>query len=400
MIRLGFHSHVPACEIDNQIRTEGPQGLFLDSIAPFCQQITGFFHSPATSEQDHMDYPVHAANINWVNLGTKTSVPGRTIRSRKFTLPIQRKSGLLDLLLIRGPSPLLPAAADCTPDIPKALLLVASYSAGLEALPQPGWRKQLIRLWVRWYETNQLRIAQDSLTFVNSHKLYSELKPFVADLIETKTSTLRAGDICLRQDACSTPPYRILFVGRLTPEKGIENIFEAVAELRREQIPCCLDIVGPLYSQSFGDDLNAFARSLGIHELVRFHGYQSLENGLFRFYRQADLFITASLSSAEGFPRTIWEAFSQCAPVVATEVGSIPHYLTHERDALLAPPGRPQDLAECMKRIIFEPELRRRLIANGLIQAQNNTLEARAKEMVLAMETWLNKKNAEPNRVR
>ncbi len=92
--------------------------------------------------------------------------------------------------MVRGPTPLLPAVVRAAGNLPTALLLVGDYVTGIDDLPQPGWRKELIRLWAEWNKREQTKAAQHSLTFVNSHKLYEELRPQVPDLVETRTTTV------------------------------------------------------------------------------------------------------------------------------------------------------------------------------------------------------------------
>ena len=108
----------------------------------------------------------------------------------------------LDALLIRGPSPLLPAMAHAAGNTPIALLLVGDSLAGIDDLPQPRWRKEAIRTWWYWNYRQQLAVAHKALTFVNSHKLYEQLQPDVPHLVETRTTTLSADDFYEREDTC------------------------------------------------------------------------------------------------------------------------------------------------------------------------------------------------------
>src|SRR5690606_7159822 len=121
----------------------------------------------------------------------------------------------LDVFLIRGPSPLLPFMARAVGGLPTALLLVGDYLAGIDDLPQPRWRKEAIRLWSLWNAYQQKRIARNSLTFVNSRKLYKELQQEIPNLVETRTTTLDDSSFFVRSDTCVSPPYRLLYTGRM-----------------------------------------------------------------------------------------------------------------------------------------------------------------------------------------
>ena len=73
----------------------------------------------------------------------------------------------------------------------------------------------------------------------------------------------------------------------------------------------------------------------------------------------ADAFVLASLH--EGLPVALMEATSVGLPIVASCVGGIPQVLEDGVDALLVPPGDPGALADAMKRLASDPELRARL---------------------------------------
>lgn len=387
-MRIGFYSHVPAIFKNEGVFTLGSQGVFIDSLAPFCEKIICFLHSPNLVEEHQCNYLIKSKNVHLENIGSHVSVPRRMIWARSYTTSLFAHKAEIDILLIRGPSPLLPIMANRVPRIPKALLLVASYKNGLAALQQPWWRKQLIRLWCYWNEAAQLKIAKNNLTFVNSAMLYNQLKPSLPNLIETRTTTISEKDIYVREDTCKTAPFHILFSGRIAAEKGIDDIIQALVLLKSQGVKCILDIVGNIDNTAYWDRVLNSIRSLELIEQVRYHGFKLVGEDLFSYYRNADVYVIASRAS-EGFPRTIWEAFSQSTPVVATKIGSIPLYLKDQQDALLASPNNPKELADLLMRIFSESDLRRRLIRNGLKMAQNNTLDFRAREMMLYIDTWL-----------
>ncbi len=155
----------------------GYLGRFLDTLAVHCEELVLFLHTPENGENPNFDYALQAKNIELIPIGKHTSVPNRMLFSNRFTKPLRENRNRLDALLIRGPSPLLPAMARAAGDVPVMLLLVGDYLAGVDTLPQPFWRKELIRLWSFYNQQRQLSVAKCSLTFVNSHNLYKELEP-------------------------------------------------------------------------------------------------------------------------------------------------------------------------------------------------------------------------------
>ena len=381
-LRLGFHYHIPALQKEDGIYTPGYQGRFVDSLAAHCDRLVLFLHTPQPEEVQRLDYRIQSPVVELVPIGPHTRLPLRMLQAWRYAVPQVwvRRAGL-DALLLRGPSPLLPLVAWAARPVPTVLLLVGDYLAGIDDLPQPGWRRELIRFWALWNRWGQDRVARRSLTFVNSRKLYEELKGFVPALVETRTTTLSESDFFVREDTCAAPPYRLLYTGRMAAEKGLLDLVEAVALLVEQGEDVVLDLVGwPDREDSFLELLREQAGARGVADRVRYHGYQPVGPELFVFYRQADLFVIASRSCFEGFPRSIWEAMAHSLPVVATEVGSIPYFVAGA--ASLVPPGRPDRLADAISLLLHSPSQRREQIQRGLALARTNTLEYQVGRMV------------------
>jgi glycosyltransferase involved in cell wall biosynthesis len=386
-MHLGFHYHIPACLQNEQILMPGYLGCFIDSLADHCEKVVLFLHTPTDANQFQGDYALHAGNVELVDIGAHTSVPNRMLHSTRFISQFAARKSELDILLIRGPSPLLPAFAAAAGNLPVALLLVGDYLTGIDDLPQPRWRKELIRAWSRWNQSQQLAVAKRSLTFVNSHKLFQELQSFVPSLIETRTTTLTASDFYYREDTCQSPPYHLLYTGRMDRAKGLLDMVTAVANLVDRGYDCILDLVGMIEK---GDPILTVikkrAEYLGIQNRVIYHGYQPLGERLFQFYRKADIYLIASQAS-EGFPRTIWEAMVHSLPVVATKVGSIPSYI--EGAAELIEPRQSLEIAMAVSRLIQDSDRRKHYIKAGLNLTHQNTLEQRSQEMISTIEKYL-----------
>lgn len=294
---------------------------------------------------------------------------------------------VLDVMLVRAPTPLLPILAPVW-HRPLALLLVADAVVGIENLPQPRWRKALMRLHGNWYQAQQTRIAQDCLVFVNSRLLYNQLYRKVPNLVETRTTTLSEQDFFEQADTCEKPPYRLLYAGRMARIKGLFEIVEALSQLVNAGLDVVLDLVGMVdRGDPILEELEALACSLGMGERVSYHGYKTVGPELLAYYRRADIYIIASQASSEGFPRTIWEAMASSLPVVATQVGSIPAFISDA--AILVPPKKTEALAGAVRELLENPGLRQNLIRRGMALVKNNTLEKRTGELVSNIAHWL-----------
>lgn len=387
-MRLAFHYHVPAVQQNGSIWMPGFQGRFVDSLAQQCSQVTCLLHSPLPPERSIIDYRIVSPNVTLVDIGPHASVPVRLVLSHQSTRRLRDRIEQLDAVLLRGPSPLLPAMARAAGRLPVALLLVADPLAGIDDLPQPRWRKEAIRLFTLWNVWNQQRVAKHSLTFVNSRNLFDQLRSSVPTLVETRTTTLTENDFFVRSDTCASRPYHLLYTGRIVREKGLFDLVEALAILVSAGEDVVLDLVGWPGEQTILSELHAFAVERGVGERVIYHGYKPVGPELFAYYRSADIYVLASKSS-EGFPRTIWEALAQSVPVVATRVGSIPYFLSGSETAVLVAPKNPGDLARAIQVLLHEPALRQKLIRQGRAVARQNTLEQRTKEMVTSIQAWV-----------
>jgi glycosyltransferase involved in cell wall biosynthesis len=133
-------------------------------------------------------------------------------------------------------------------------------------------------------------------------------------------------------------PPRLITVGSLKEVKGHRHLIEALAELRQRHQPLHLDVIGdgPLRSE-----LEALAIRLAVDDLIAFHGAKA-KGEVATALQQADVFVLPSLW--ETLSCALLEALSAGLPVVATNVGGIPEFVT-EREGRLVTPGSAGALA-------------------------------------------------------
>jgi glycosyltransferase involved in cell wall biosynthesis len=104
------------------------------------------------------------------------------------------------------------------------------------------------------------------------------------------------------------------------------------------------------------------ARALALRNVEFIGAVQPDEMG--RWYDEADVYLNAS--DIDNMPNSIIEAFACGLPVVTSRAGGIPYVVEHERNGLLVDRGDHEALAGAALRLLGDPALARRLIAEGL----------------------------------
>jgi len=386
-MRLGFYYHIPAILKSGEICVPGYLGRFLDELAKHMDQLILFLHEPNPGENINFDYPLQATNTELVLLPPRKSAPNRLLHARKFTMLLSQHSKSIDALMIRGPSHLLPSLANTDKSLPTILMIVGDYLAGIDSLPQPAWRKTLIRLMETVNYHEQIKVAGRSMVFVNSKILFDQYNGIAKRLFETRTTTLTKDDFFEREDTCQTRPIHLLYTGRMDPAKGLLDMVKALGLLVKQGEDVVLDFVGwPEKNSNILDLVRSTAKQEGVEDRVYYHGYKSVGPELFAYYKMADIYVIAS-QATEGFPRTIWEAMAHSLPVVATKVGSIPDLIPQEAE--LVEPNNPAELAKGVSRLLHSQEKRRDLISKGLVLARQNSLENQVGEMARVIKKWV-----------
>jgi D-inositol-3-phosphate glycosyltransferase len=135
----------------------------------------------------------------------------------------------------------------------------------------------------------------------------------------------------------------ILFVGRIVPLKGIDNLLKAMAYLERKRRTKLVVIGGGEHSQAEMQRLESLSQSLKIHESVIFLGLVKQETLPF-FYSAADLCVVPSYY--ESFGLVILESLACGTPVVATKVGGAESVIRHGETGYVVIDNDPYRLAD------------------------------------------------------
>jgi len=154
------------------------------------------------------------------------------------------------------------------------------------------------------------------------------------------------------------PPARILYVGQVGRRKGVLDLLEAVARLRREGLAVELTVVGPEKLSGELEEARARAAALGLDSKARFTGALTGE-ALYAHYRDHDLLALPSYN--EGIPAVLYEAGAFGLPVVTTPVGAIESLVRDGANGFLVKPGDVDALTDRLRRLATDHDLRARL---------------------------------------
>jgi glycosyltransferase involved in cell wall biosynthesis len=180
---------------------------------------------------------------------------------------------------------------------------------------------------------------------------------------------------------------RVGLLGTTARWKGHEIFLRALAMLRDDRIRGYI-IGGPIYdtrgSQFTMPELQETARKLGLNGRVRFTGYV---NDPAAAIRALDVVVHAS-TRPEPFGRVVAEAMACGKPVVTANLGGVAEVISEGENALTYPSRDAGALAERLVRLADDPDLRRRLGANGRRRAEDRFGRARlARELIAIYES-------------
>lgn len=242
----------------------------------------------------------------------------------------------------------------------------------------------------RWFEQANYRYAplaiagnQAAATVLTAKGYHGEIRVIPQFGIEPRLFSP------LTTPRSPTTLCRIGYAGGLLPEKGIDRLFRACAELRGDWR---LIIAG---EGEQADALRALATQLGIAAKIEWRGRIASE-AMATFYHDLDLFVLPSRTRPnwkEQFGRVLIEAMACAVPVVGSDSGEIPNVIGAA--GLIFPEEDVVALRGCLQQLLDQPALRQALGATGRTRAlQHFTMAAIAEQTVSSYRRLLQLRGA------
>ncbi|MCX6813420.1 MAG: glycosyltransferase family 4 protein [Candidatus Azambacteria bacterium] len=198
---------------------------------------------------------------------------------------------------------------------------------------------------------------------VISHAIFNQVKGQGIPESKIRLVSLRVGLKLFNPDLWVSETYKsgdkmgtikIGYLGRLVEGKGVEDLLMAAANLNSKfQIPNFKLLIfgsGPLENK-----LKKMAKDLKIDDKIEWRGFVPYSKTP-QAFSEIDIFVYPSWH--EGFGRSIMEALAMEKAVVATRVGGIPDLIKDNENGFLVSPHSPQELAQKIRMLMENKELR------------------------------------------
>src|SRR5215207_9091225 len=167
---------------------------------------------------------------------------------------------------------------------------------------------------------------------------------------------------------------RVVFVGRLAPQKGVRALVAAAGLLKDPRAQVLLVGDGPERLA-----LEREAERLGVGGRLHFVGFLAHDR-LPAVMSHADLLVLPSLYEELG--TVLLEAIQVGLPIVASKTGGIPDVIKDGVNGLLVPPSEPEALAHAINRLLADRKLARRLSEGAQARAKDYDWEVLAERVL------------------
>lgn len=187
----------------------------------------------------------------------------------------------------------------------------------------------------------------------------------IPNAIDTAEYAQVKGDLNILDELGITNDDFILgTVARLSPEKGVEDLINAMPAVLAQKKECKLLVIGDGPER---EKLEHLTGKLNIHKNIKFLG---VRNNIAQILPLLDIFIMPS--HREGTPMALLEAMAAGRPIVAARVGGIPKIIESGQSGRLVSPQNPNELARAICDLAAQPQTMARFGLEARKQVESN----------------------------
>ncbi len=211
------------------------------------------------------------------------------------------------------------------------------------------------------YIVTQTALISDHVVFVSRN-----LEEYFKKIVNTREIQVAqsiiynaVGTLFTHKDIRNKEGSYILFLGRLVAKKGVDILIRAYNELTvqsKSNIPN-LVIVGD------GDRKDELVKMADGNNKIEFRKSATIPDEVIEYMDDAIMFITPSREEPFGIVNI--EAMSRDVPVIASNVGGIPEYITDNQTGLLFESENVGELNHCIVSLLNDSDLRAKLAKGG-----------------------------------
>ncbi|WP_213814362.1 glycosyltransferase [Glaciihabitans sp. dw_435] len=167
-------------------------------------------------------------------------------------------------------------------------------------------------------------------------------------------------------------PLRVLFVGRLSEEKGVIDLLDALAILQERGIPFQARIAG---TGPQAAELVAMGDATGLGDSAQFLGWVAHDQ-LADHYHWADVFVGPSIASSTGWIEALGVVFIEASasglPIVTTDTGGMRDVVLDRETGFIVEEKSPEQIADRLAQLSEDRQLGLRLGAAGVRRVTTN----------------------------
>jgi glycosyltransferase involved in cell wall biosynthesis len=155
---------------------------------------------------------------------------------------------------------------------------------------------------------------------------------------------------------------RLICVGRISPEKNLDNLIKAIAIISRKRYDISLFIYGEAKNRSYFTQISMLIEELELKDIVKYCG--ATEN-IESVYKCSDFL--CHVSFYEGFSNVISEALACGLPIVASNIEDNRYLIEEGINGFLVDPYSPESIAEGIVKIFELSEDEKDIISKNNI---------------------------------
>lgn len=156
--------------------------------------------------------------------------------------------------------------------------------------------------------------------------------------------------------------FRLLFLGRLSQQKGFFDLLHAISLLKNKNVPLFLSAGGLPPTKEDEETIKKVVESLKLNDYIKFHGILSGENKD-AVFSTADIFVLPSYT--EILPVSILEALGYGLGIITTRVGCLEEYIKQGQNCIFVN-NQAEDIANAIMKLHFDREFLERMKQNNL----------------------------------